>query len=171
MTKPVLHVLTGPTAVGKTEWALRWAEKNGAEIVSCDSLLFYRGMDLGTAKPTAAERARVPHHLIDICEVTAPMNVTDYVTRARQAVEQISGRGRAVLVTGGSGVYLKSFFAPAADEVVVSETLRATVRALPLAAGVERLRELNPAGLGGLDVANPRRVTRALERCLASGKT
>src|ERR1019366_4950444 len=59
--KPVLHVLTGPTAVGKTEWALRWAEANGAEIVSCDSLLFYRGMNLGTAKPTAAERARVPH--------------------------------------------------------------------------------------------------------------
>jgi tRNA dimethylallyltransferase len=58
----VLHVLTGPTAVGKTEWALRWAEAQGAEIVSCDSLLFYRGMDVGTAKPTAGERSRVPHH-------------------------------------------------------------------------------------------------------------
>src|SRR6185295_6125696 len=112
--KPILHVLTGPTAVGKTEWALRWAEKNGAEIVSCDSLLFYRGMDLGTAKPTAAERARVPHHLIDICEPTAAMNVSHYVTLARRAVEDIAGRGRALLVTGGSGFYLKSFFAPVA---------------------------------------------------------
>src|SRR5882757_7888469 len=104
--KPLLHLLTGPTAVGKTEWALRWAERNGAEIVSCDSLLFYRGMDIGTAKPTAAERARVPHHLIDLCEPTEPMNVTTYVTRARQTVDEIAGRGRAVLVTGGSGFYL-----------------------------------------------------------------
>ena len=60
-----LHLLTGPTAVGKTEWALRWAERHGAEIVSCDSLLFYRGMDVGTAKPTREELGRVPHHLID----------------------------------------------------------------------------------------------------------
>ena len=101
--KPLLHVLTGPTAVGKTEWALRWAEANRAEIVSCDSLLFYRGMDIGTAKPTAAERARVPHHLIDICEMTERMDVTCYVTLARRAVEEIAGRGRTVLVTGGSG--------------------------------------------------------------------
>lgn len=168
---PVLHVLTGPTAVGKTEWALRWAERHGAEIVSCDSLLFYRGMDIGTAKPTAAERARVPHHLIDVCEVSAQMNVTYYVTLARRAVAEILGRGRPVLVTGGSGFYLKAFFAPVADEVEVPEALRAIVRAMPLASAVERLRELNPAGLGELDVANPRRVARALERCLASGKT
>ena len=66
----VIHVLTGCTAVGKTELALRWAEANNAEIVSCDSLLFYRGMDLGTAKPTRAELARVPHHLIDVRGVT-----------------------------------------------------------------------------------------------------
>src|SRR3954463_6730883 len=106
----VLHVLTGPTAVGKTEWALRWAERSHAEIVSCDSLLFYRGMDIGTAKPTPAERARVPHHLIDIRSVIEPMNVTRYVAFARKAVEEISHRGRAILITGGSGFYLKSFF-------------------------------------------------------------
>jgi tRNA dimethylallyltransferase len=169
--KPMLHVLTGPTAVGKTEWALRWAEVYGAEIVSCDSLLFYRGMDLGTAKPTAAELARVPHHLIDICEVTERMDVTHYVSKARQAVEEIVARGRAVLVTGGSGFYLKSFFGPVADDVAVSTDLRAEVGALSLAQAVARLGELNPAGLGALDVANPRRVTRALERCLAAGKT
>lgn len=167
----VLHVLTGPTAVGKTEWALRWAEARGAEIVSCDSLLFYRGMDIGTAKPTAAERARVPHHLIDICAVTERMDVTGYVTKARAAVEEIAARGRAVVVTGGSGFYLKSFFAPIADDVAVSAELRAEVAAWPLAEALARLRALNPAGLGALDVANPRRVTRALERCLASGKT
>lgn len=173
--KRVLQVLTGPTAVGKTEWALRWAEARGAEIVSCDSLLFYRGMDIGTAKPTAAERARVPHHLIDICEVTERMDVAHYVTRARAAAEEIAGRGRAVLVTGGSGFYLKSFFGPVADDVEVSAELRADVAAqlarAGLAAMVAELEKLNPAGLGALDRANPRRVTRALERCRASGKT
>ena len=168
--KPVLHVLTGPTAVGKTEWALRWAEANGAEIVSCDSLLFYRGMDIGTAKPTAAERARVPHHIIDICDVTEPVDVTHYVARAQRAVGEIAARGRAVLVTGGSGFYLKSFFSAVADDVAVPAELRAEVARWSLAEAVEKLRALNPAGLGALDVANPRRVTRALERCLASGR-
>ena len=165
-----LYVLTGCTAVGKTEWALRWAEENDAEIVSCDSLLFYRGMDIGTAKPTAAERARVPHHLIDVCSVTSQMDVTRYVAMAREAVHEIQARGRRVLVTGGSGFYLKAFFSPVADEVHVSTELRREVAALDPAEALARLRALNPDGLGALDVANPRRVTRALERCLASGR-
>lgn len=169
--KTIIHVLTGPTAVGKTEWALRWAERNGAEIVSCDSLLFYRGMDIGTAKPSAAERARVRHHLIDVCEVTERIDITDYVRLARAAVEEIAGRGRAVLVTGGSGFYLKAFFAPVADEVAVPAELREEVARLSHAEALERLRALNPQGLGALDVANPRRVIRGLERCLASGRT
>jgi len=169
--KPVLHVLSGPTAVGKTEWALRWAERFDAEILSCDSLLFYRGLDIGTAKPTSAERARVPHHLIDICAVTERMDVTLFLARARSTVAEIAARGRRVLVTGGSGFYLRAFFAPVADEVMVPASLRDEVRLLPLGAAVARLRTLNPAGLGELDVANPRRVTRALERCLASGRT
>lgn len=168
---PVLHVLTGPTAVGKTEWALRWAERHDAEIVSCDSLLFYRGMDIGTAKPTRAELARVPHHLIDQRDVTDQMDVTAYVAAAQAAAADIVARGRRVLVTGGSGFYLKSFFAPIADEVDVPAGLRTEVRALAPEAALARLRQLNPAGLGPLDTANPRRVTRALERCLASGRT
>lgn len=171
-----LHVLTGCTAVGKTELALRWAEANGAEIVSCDSLLFYRGADLGTAKPTKAELARVPHHLIDICELPERMDVTHYVTKARVAIDAILARGRRVLVTGGSGFYLKSFFAPVADEVAVPAGLRAELRTRleavgGLAALVAELQQLNPAGLGALDVQNPRRVLRALERCRASGRT
>ena len=169
--KPLLHVLTGPTAVGKTEWALRWAEAHGAEIVSCDSLLFYRGMDIGTAKPTAAERARVPHHLVDLCDVTERMDVTHYVAEARVALAEIAARGRAVLVTGGSGFYLKAFFAPVADEVAVPAAVRAEVAGLAPGEALAKLRALNPAGLGALDVANPRRVARALERCLASGRT
>ena len=171
----MIHVLTGPTAVGKTEWALRWAEANGAEIVSCDSLLFYRGLDIGTAKPTAAELARVRHHLIDINAMTEPMDVTRYIALARAAVADISGRGRAVLVTGGSGFYLKSFFSPVADEVAVAPELRAEVAARlerdGLAALVTELLRLNAGELGGLDADNPRRVTRALERCIATGRT
>jgi tRNA dimethylallyltransferase len=171
----ILHVLTGPTAVGKTELSLRWAEVNDAEIVSCDSLLFYRGMDIGTAKPVVAELARVRHHLIDVCGVTERMDVTEYVKRARAAVEDIRARGKRVLVAGGSGFYLKAFFGPVADDVAVPEALRGEIgeqlERRGLDALVTELWALNPGGLGNLDTANPRRVTRALERCRASGKT
>lgn len=172
---PKLFVLTGPTAVGKTELALRWAEQYGGEIVSCDSLLFYRGMDIGTAKPTPAEQARVPHHLIDIHAVDEPMNIQAFVVHARAAVDDILGRGRRVLVTGGSGFYLKAFFAPIADEVTISQDLRVELEERLAREGleslVEELRAVNPDGLGGLDVANPRRVIRALERCRVTGRT
>jgi tRNA dimethylallyltransferase len=175
MASRILHVLTGCTASGKTDWALRWAEANDAEIISCDSLLFYRGMDIGTAKPTAAERARVPHHLVDILEVGEPMNVARYAGLARAAAGSIASRGRRILVVGGSGFYLKSFLAPVADEIEVSAEIRARVSAALESGGTEglvaELAKLNPAGLGSLDTANPRRVARALERCLASGRT
>lgn len=171
----VIHVLTGCTAVGKTELALRWAEARGAEIVSCDTLLFYRGMDLGTAKPTRAELARVPHHLIDVRDVRDPVDVTYYVSNARAAVDDIHRRGRAVLVAGGSGFYLKAFFGPVADDLAVPAEIRIEVQTQLATAGlpalVAELHRRNPGGLGGLDVQNPRRVARALERCLASGRT
>jgi tRNA dimethylallyltransferase len=170
-----LHVLTGCTAVGKTEWALAWAEERGAEIVSCDSLLFYRGMDIGTAKPSAADRARVPHHLIDIVEVTDPMDVTRYVALAKRAAGEIAARNRPALVVGGSGFYLKAFFGPVADAVAIPRELRARIAGQlegdGLPALVAELRLRNPEGLGGLDTENPRRVARALERCVASGKS
>lgn len=171
----LIHVLTGCTAVGKTELALRWAESRGAEIVSCDSLLFYRGMTIGTAKPTVAELARVPHHLIDICPITTQMDVATYLVKARRAVEDITARGLPVLVTGGSGFYLKAFFSPIADEVEVLPELRVELRSRLSTEGlgklVDELRGLNPAGLGALDIQNPRRVLRALERCRSSGQT
>jgi tRNA dimethylallyltransferase len=173
--KPMIHVLSGCTAVGKTDWALRWAEAHDAEIISCDSLLFYRHMDIGTAKPTPVELGRVPHHLIDVAAASEPMDITRYIALVRAALESITARGRKVLVTGGSGFYLKSFFAPVADEVVVPAELRVAVASQLEQAGigavVEELRSLNPAGLGALDVDNPRRVTRALERCRVTGKT
>ncbi len=171
----ILRVLTGCTGAGKTEWAIRWAEANFGEIISCDSLLFYRGMDVGTAKPTAEQRRRVPHHLIDIREVSETMNAAVFASMARAAAEEIAARGRPVLAVGGSGFYLKTFFAPVADGLEVPAQVRARVADLletgGLPAAVAELRGLNPGGLGGLDTANPRRVANALGRCLASGRT
>jgi tRNA dimethylallyltransferase len=171
----VLYVLTGPTAVGKTELALRWAEQNQAEIVSCDSLLFYRGMDIGTAKPTPSERARVRHHLVDVCDITERMDVTRYVQQVRATLDALALQKRSVLVTGGSGFYLRCFFAPVADDVEVPGEIRGEVaRKLEkhgLPALVAELRALNSEGIQGLDTDNPRRVVRALERCLVSGRT
>jgi tRNA dimethylallyltransferase len=166
-----VYALTGCTGVGKTEWALRWAEQKGAEIISCDSLLFYRGMNIGTAKPTASELARVPHHLIDCCEVTERMDVTRFIRLARAAVADVLSRDRRVLIVGGSGFYLKALFSPVADAIQVPPEIRARVAAWSGEEALNQLRAINPQGLGLLDTANPRRVTRALERCLASGKT
>lgn len=172
--KQTLHIITGPTAVGKTEYALDYAQAHGAEIVSCDASLVYRGMDIGTAKPSAEERARVPHHLIDLHPVDVPYDIVAYVRDAEAAVAEIFSRGKSVVVTGGSGFYLKSFFAPVIDLVKVSDAVRAEVAALYEEGGLDgllaRLREQSPQGLGNLDVRNPRRVLRALERCIASGK-
>lgn len=172
--KPILHIVTGPTAVGKTEYALSYAESQNAEIVSCDASLVYRGMDIGTAKPSAAERARVPHHLIDVQAVNQPYDIVAYVSDAEAAVAGIFAGGKSVVVTGGSGFYLKSFFAPVIDEVKVSESVKAGVLEIYEAQGLsgllDELRRCSPAGLGNLDLQNPRRVLRALERCRASGK-
>ncbi|MDP0495609.1 MAG: tRNA (adenosine(37)-N6)-dimethylallyltransferase MiaA [Verrucomicrobiota bacterium JB024] len=169
-----LTILTGPTAVGKTALALDWARARGAEIVSCDSTLVYRGMDIATAKPTTVELAQVPHHLIDIVPVREQLSVVDYLKRARRAVADIHTRGQRVLVTGGSGFYLKGFLAAVTDDIPVPEEVRAEVAALEAESGLpgmlRRLRGLSP-DTGSLDVMNPRRVARALERCLASGQT
>lgn len=171
---PEIFVITGTTAVGKTETALRWAEDNNAEIVSCDSTNVYRGMDIGTAKPSREERARVVHHGIDLVEPSEKFSVGDYLAFAVPCVADILARGKRVLVTGGSGFYLKSFFAPVTDEIDVPETIRTQVAELFAQSdehAVEVLRALNPDGAPGFDWQNPRRVARALERCLASGKT
>lgn len=172
--KHTLHIITGPTAVGKTEYALRYAESHNAEIVSCDASLVYRGMDIGTAKPSAEERARVPHHLIDVQPVDKPYDIVAYVRDAEAAIAGILERGKSVVVTGGSGFYLKSFFAPVIDQVKVSAALKSEVATLYAEAGLagllDALRTYSSAGLGNLDTRNPRRVLRALERCKASGK-
>jgi len=172
-----IFVLTGTTAVGKTEHALSWAEKNNAEILSCDSTNVYRGMDIGTAKPTPAERARVPHHGLDLVTPNEKFSVGDYVNFAQKTVAEIFSRGKKVLVCGGSGFYLKSFFAPVADALEISDSVRERVAEI-LSHGNDFARDfLKKINAGEGDVPadfaweNPRRVAKGLERCLASGKT
>lgn len=103
-----LLAIVGPTATGKTEVGILLAEALGGEIVSADSMQCYRGMDVATAKPTAEQRARVPHHLIDIIDPDTPFSVAEYQARAREAISDIQARGRQPLLVGGSGLYVRA---------------------------------------------------------------
>ena len=169
-----LYLLTGPTAVGKSALALAWAQSHHAEILSCDALQIYHGLDIGTAKPTAKERALVPHHGLDLSDLAKTYSVAEYCDYAVRAVQDIQARGKNVLIVGGSGFYLKSFFAPVADDVDITPAIDAEVRALEnegLEILLQRLHAASPSGTGTVDLCNPRRVARALARCLASGKS
>ena len=172
---PAIHVLTGPTAVGKTETALRWAEQHDAEIISCDSVCVYRGMDIGSAKPTPEEQRRVSHHGLDLVEPTERYSVSQYVDMAREAIAGALDRGKRILVTGGSGFYLAAFFGPVTDEIEIPQAITDEVRTLQrqgLGAMLIRLREVEGQNLPDwLDAQNPIRIAKALERRLASGRT
>lgn len=172
---PCLYLVTGPTAVGKTKLCLRLALELDAEILSCDSMQLYQGMDIGTAKPSLEEMATVPHHGIGVFPMDRAASIQMYSKTAAQIVQDITARGKRVLVTGGSGFYLKSFLEPVCDEVEIPYEVRSEVARIQETSGlpalVERIHSLNPEGVGGLDLQNPRRVVRALERCMASGRT
>ena len=167
---PRLVLLAGPTAVGKSAVALRLAERLDGEIISVDSMQVYRGMDIGTAKPSPADRGRVPHHLIDVVEVTEPFNAAQFVCLAREAVAEIQGRGRVPILCGGTGLYFKALLeglgpAPPADAV-----LRAALAATPLPDLLRELAERDPATYQRIDRQNPRRVIRAVEVIRLSGR-
>ncbi|HTB64062.1 MAG TPA: tRNA (adenosine(37)-N6)-dimethylallyltransferase MiaA [Opitutales bacterium] len=169
----VIHLLTGPTASGKSALAMAWARTHGAEILSCDALQIYRGMDIGTAKPGADEQALARHHGLDLRNPARAFSVAEYRDYAAEVVRDIHARGKPVLVVGGSGFYLKCFFAPVADDVEISPAIKAEVAELEKSDGLDalisRLRAASPSGTGAVELRNPRRVARALERCLASG--
>jgi tRNA dimethylallyltransferase len=171
----VIYMLAGVTAVGKSKISIQWAAKNSCEIVSCDSVAVYKGMDVGSAKPSIRDRQKVVHHGIDLVDVRDVFSVADYQAYATEVVEQIKGRKVSVLVAGGSGFYLQSFLTPVVDDIVVPREIREEVEQIyandHLVGIVARLKELNPDGVGTLDTLNPRRVMRGLERCMASGKT
>lgn len=162
--------LAGTTAVGKSELALLLAERLGGEIISVDSMQVYRGLDIGTAKPSAADCARVPHHLLDVVELTEPFDAAKFVALAQAAIRQIQERGRIPILCGGTGLYFKALLdglgeAPPADPV-----LRAELEAAPLADLLRELAERDPSTFGRIDRRNPRRVIRALEVIRLTGK-
>lgn len=155
--------LAGPTAVGKSEAALLLAEKIGGEIISVDSMQVYRGLDIGTAKPSAAERDRVPHHLIDIVDLTDAFDAAQFVRLATTAVAEIQSRARVPIFCGGTGLYFKAFLEGLGDTPPADEKLRAELEAAPLPDLLRELAERDPVTFGKIDQKNPRRVIRAIE--------
>jgi tRNA dimethylallyltransferase len=168
--QPQSIFIAGPTAVGKSAVALAWAEKNGGEIISVDSMQVYRGLDLGTAKPTAAERARVPHHLLDICDLREAFDAAQFIQRSQTAVAEIQSRGRPAVFCGGTGLYFKAFLDGLGEAPPTDEALRAELLATPLEQLLDELRARDPEAYGQIDRQNPRRVIRAVAVIRLTGK-
>lgn len=166
-----LIVIAGPTAVGKSGLAMRLAEAMAGEIVSADSAQVYRDLDIGTAKPTPAERARVRHHLIDVRDPREAFTVAEYQDLARAAIAEIQARGRLPLLVGGTGLYIRAVLRPFDFAGAPPDpALRATLEAEEPLALYARLRALDPAAAERIDPRNVRRTIRALEVCLTTGR-
>jgi tRNA dimethylallyltransferase len=170
LTTLTIFSLTGPTASGKTAVGVALAERLGAEVVAMDSMTLYRGMDVGTAKPTAAERAEVPHHLLDIVDVEDEFSVAEFQRAARDALADIERRGRRALLVGGTGLYVRAVVDglelpgqfPAARAEVAAEPDTAALHA--------RLAALDPLAASRTTSSNRRRIERALEVTIGSGR-
>jgi tRNA dimethylallyltransferase len=162
-----LGLIVGPTATGKSALAVELAERIGAEIVNADSRQLYLGMDIGTAKPTAEQRARAPHHLLDVCPPDQPLDAARFAALARCAIEDITRRGHPVIVCGGSGLYIKAllkgiFPGPAACPELRRQMLEESARYGP---GYlhDRLREVDPVAAERIAAHDQTRLLRALE--------
>ena len=175
MDKIKIAAVTGPTASGKTALAIALAKQLDGEIISCDSMQIYRGMDIGTAKPTKEELAQVPHHLIDILPADAPYSCSDYVKDAERAVEDIVSRGKLPIFCGGTGLYLDRFLKGGNDDgAACDENLRLELKKFADEKGIdalyERLIELDPVAAETIHKNNVKRVMRAIEICLVTGE-
>ena len=172
MPQPVITVV-GPTAAGKSGLSLRLARALGGEIVNADSMQLYRGMDIGTAKLAPAARAGLPHHLLDIWEVTRTASVSEYQQLARAAIAEIRGRGRIPILVGGSGLYVRAAIDnlefPGTDPVL-RDGLEAELAELGAAALHARLACADPAAAAAILPGNGRRIVRALEVIQLSGR-
>jgi tRNA dimethylallyltransferase len=171
-----LLVLTGPTGVGKTALSLRLCSRFGGEVVSADSRQVYRGMDVGTAKATPAERAAVPHHLLDIRNPDEVLTAAEYQQLAYSTIADIHRRGRVPMLVGGTLLYVRAVVEglriPAAPpDAELRAALEAELAAAGLDSLVRRLQEVDPASAAVVDLRNPRRVLRALEIFLTTGQS
>jgi tRNA dimethylallyltransferase len=162
--------IVGPTAIGKSELAADVAQKMGAEIVSVDAFQIYRGLDLLSAKPDASTLAKAPHHLIGTIPLLEAMNAEKYRRAASLAIDEINSRPKLAIIVGGSGLYIKALTHGLAALPEVDPKLRENLNAMSLNELRSRLAELDPEAVRKIDVKNRRRVIRALEICLLTGK-
>jgi tRNA dimethylallyltransferase len=158
-----LLCLAGATATGKSEVALLLAERLGGEIISVDSMQVYRGLDIGTAKPGPAERARVPHHLIDVAEIDEAFDAAQFARLADAAVKDIRARGKLPILCGGTGLYFKALLEGVGDAPPADAKLRMELEATPMEGLLRELEAKDPVTFAKIDRKNPRRVIRALE--------
>src|SRR5262249_42170255 len=163
--------IVGPTATGKSEVAADMAREIAAEIVSADAFQIYHDLDLLTAKPEASTLAKAPHHLIGIVPLTEEMNAEKYRRTAMHAIEDISSRGKLAIVVGGSGLYIKALTHGLVPLPESDPKLRAKLNAMSLDDLRSQLAELDPETARKIDMNNRRRIVRALEICLLSGKS
>jgi tRNA dimethylallyltransferase len=170
VTKRHLLAIAGPTAVGKSEVALHLAEKLRGEIISVDSMQVYRGLDVGTAKPSKEERARIRHHLLDVVDITGAFDAAQFVSLANQAVEEILARGRLPILCGGSGLYFKAFFEGLGPAPTGMSEVRSELEKIPLPELLQELAERDPVTYERIDRKNARRVVRAVEVIRLTGK-
>jgi len=163
-------LIAGPTAVGKSEVALLLAQRIGAELISVDSMQVYRGLDIGTAKPSLAERERVPHHLIDIIGLKEAFDAAQFVRQAEHAMREVQNRGRVPVLCGGTGLYFKALLEGLGEAPPANPPVRKELEDTPLTVLLRELAERDPATFERIDRQNPRRVIRALEVIRLTGK-
>lgn len=173
-SRPLAIALMGPTASGKTALALDWAQRFGGEIVSVDSALVYRGLDIGAAKPSREELAAVPHHLIDLREPWQPYSAADFATDARAAVQDIVDRGRLPILAGGTGLYFRALLQGLSPMPQADPAMRAQIEAEAAERGWPamhaELATVDPPAAARIHATDPQRIQRALEVYRLSGR-
>lgn len=163
-------LLAGPTATGKSAVALELASLLHAEIVSFDSMQVYRGMDVGTAKPSPAERALIPHHLLDVADPREPFSAARFLELAHQAVAAIHARGLPAILCGGTGLYFKAWIEGLGNAPAPRPDLRATLESTPLPDLLRELQSVDPTLAASIDPHNRRRLVRAVEIARLTGQ-